>query len=30
VQVAITLLLTQSIEEASKAGNIDSIEIHVH
>ena len=29
-QVAITLLLTQSIEEASKAGSIDSIELHVH
>ncbi|KAE9370927.1 hypothetical protein N431DRAFT_343785 [Stipitochalara longipes BDJ] len=29
-QVAITLLLTRSIEEASKAGSIDSIELHVH
>jgi hypothetical protein len=29
-QVAITLLLTQSIEKASKAGSIDSIELHVH
>ena len=29
-QVTITLLLTQSIERASKAGSIDSIELHVH
>lgn len=29
-QVAITLLLTQSIEKESKAGSIDSIELHVH
>jgi hypothetical protein len=29
-QVAITLLLTQSIDRASKAGSIDGIELHVN
>lgn len=29
-QVAITLLLAQSIDRASKTGSIDSIELHVH